>query len=406
MNITEALTFIFTREHKSMSDYQRTYLSVVLDASRWISALIVVFGHILHMVFNDQDPGIRIHWWSYSLWLVSNTNHLAVMVFFVLSGYLVGGGVFKTVRAETFSWRIYLVNRISRLGSVLVIALMLGGLFDLIGSHFFNLNGLYDGRAVFPLVSYSIVDHLGLRDLLVNAIFCQRILGEHFGSNGPLWSLAYEFWYYLACPLFAYIVLGRTMYRRILSGFVLLGLTIFVGEQISLYFLVWLIGAALPSLSWKSIAPWGWWCAALVIYMMLAGNGFLDPLINHFPIGRLRGLVQDMGAALLFAGMILAVQNRSHQVVTLKSAVFHQRLANFSYSLYLTHFPFVLLACAMAQTWCGEGLQSPMSVRLLMWSLFLLLITYMYALGVAWCVEFRTPAIRAWLMQRFAPRSF
>jgi hypothetical protein len=35
----------------------------------------------------------------------------------------------------------------------------------------------------------------------VNAFFLQTIAGPTFGSNGPLWSLAYEWWYYVLFPL-------------------------------------------------------------------------------------------------------------------------------------------------------------------------------------------------------------
>ena len=35
----------------------------------------------------------------------------------------------------------------------------------------------------------------------MNAFFLQTIVGPTFGSNGPLWSLAYEWWYYVLFPL-------------------------------------------------------------------------------------------------------------------------------------------------------------------------------------------------------------
>jgi peptidoglycan/LPS O-acetylase OafA/YrhL len=48
------------------------------------------------------------------------------------------------------------------------------------------------------------MDHLGPEVLLGNLVFLQAILVPTWGSNGPLWSLAFEFWFYIWFPTLAH----------------------------------------------------------------------------------------------------------------------------------------------------------------------------------------------------------
>jgi peptidoglycan/LPS O-acetylase OafA/YrhL len=64
-------------------------------------------------------------------YLITGLGHQWVIVFFVLSGYLVGGSVLRSVAVNHWSWRVYLLNRLTRLYAVLIPALVFGGLLDL-----------------------------------------------------------------------------------------------------------------------------------------------------------------------------------------------------------------------------------------------------------------------------------
>ena len=88
--------------------------------------------------------------------------------------------------------------------------------------------------------------------LAANALFLQTIVAARnaphpvptFGSNGALWSLSYEFWYYLAFPL---LVLPAGQ-EPVLEDARLLGLGLLVwgwsvGLSIVLLGLTWLMGA-------------------------------------------------------------------------------------------------------------------------------------------------------------------
>src|ERR1700761_475264 len=110
-----------------------------LDLMRGLAALTVMFGHLKFFLggigrlpdANTLSAGGR----GFVPPLLPNPNqmnpaHEAVIVFFVLSGVLVGGSVFRERAQGTFSWSLYLLKRLSRLLTVLVPALLVGLVFD------------------------------------------------------------------------------------------------------------------------------------------------------------------------------------------------------------------------------------------------------------------------------------
>ena len=108
---------------------------VWLDLIRGLSAILVMLGHLRGFIFVDfgqlQSPSI----FSKLLYFSTGLGHQAVMVFFVLSGYFVGGSVLGGLKAERFRWSGYAVARLSRLWVVLVPALLVTLVFDQLGSH-------------------------------------------------------------------------------------------------------------------------------------------------------------------------------------------------------------------------------------------------------------------------------
>jgi peptidoglycan/LPS O-acetylase OafA/YrhL len=174
-----------------------------LNWSRWVAAWLVVAEHARSLVFVDygqmESPGLL----AKGFYFLTGFGHEAVMVFFVISGYLVGGKVWSLYQEAQFEWRRYLADRLSRLYAVLLVALLLGAALDWTGYLFFNKYGLYNQgyEGAIAVLGTAPIERMGFWDFLVNAFFLQTIAGPPFGSNGPLWSLAYEWWYYILFPL-------------------------------------------------------------------------------------------------------------------------------------------------------------------------------------------------------------
>jgi peptidoglycan/LPS O-acetylase OafA/YrhL len=245
----------------------------------------------------------------------------AVMVFFVLSGFLVGGTLLRAIPGSTSLTRYY-IARLTRLYVVMLPALLL---FLAIGFAFQAL--LHDER------SAALDSWRSLRIFAINLVFLQTIEGPTFANDYPLWSVANEFWYYVIFPLF----LAAWWYRRqkplqalVSAGFAL-GLVWFVGADIARYFSIWLLGAA-AAWSNRPLARFG---PALFIFVGTV-------LVSRLWPPEVSGFLGDLAVSSTFALLINAVTRSRRDLAWLASSGrIHATLANFSFSLYVLHVPLV-----------------------------------------------------------------
>src|SRR3954463_10277531 len=78
--------------------------NVHLDAVRGAAALAVVAYHIRYKFFLDYSEVRSSDLLTHVFYAATAFGHDAVMVFFVLSGYLITGTVLKDVRGDRWSW--------------------------------------------------------------------------------------------------------------------------------------------------------------------------------------------------------------------------------------------------------------------------------------------------------------
>jgi peptidoglycan/LPS O-acetylase OafA/YrhL len=128
-----------------------------------------------------------------------------VMVFFVLSGFLISSSIIKDMLERKWSWKRYLVNRITRLWIVLIPSLLFGYAIAKFSIAIFHTGSRY-------------ADTLRIKYLFSNMFFLQFRDGKIFGYNLPLWSLANEFWYYLLFPSVLSIFYYRNKLLKLLFG--------------------------------------------------------------------------------------------------------------------------------------------------------------------------------------------
>ncbi len=178
-------------------------------------------------------------------------GHQAVIVFFVLSGYLVGGGVLKAIACDRWRWTDYLVKRLVRLWIVLIPAIFIGVTLDNIGFNFLAQVGSIYSAPVGQ--EYVRVDHvmraLDIPVIIGNLFFLQGIIIPTAGTNIPLWSLSNEFWYYLMFPMFLLVFQPRaSVASRTAFGLGGIAITALIGAYAAFLFLVWVLGAIVARL--------------------------------------------------------------------------------------------------------------------------------------------------------------
>ncbi len=304
-----------------------------LNVARWVAAALVVIEHARNLLFVDygslQQPTL-IH---KAFYFLTGFGHEAVVIFFVISGFLVGGKALKLWQEDRFEWRRYLADRTSRLFAVLVAALVIGGALDLTGTNLFALTGMYDGKTTENIVVLpeSVNARVTPQHFAGNLLMLQDITVETFGSNGPLWSLAHEWWYYLLFPLALFAWRGSPIVRFV-SVVLLVGICALVTRYILILFGVWLIGVLCWIGNRRSMVPWP---VGLAIFGAGLATMRLEiitiPLVPHFLLG---------------AGFGLMLHGLSGGERVLPFARSSKFLADFSYSVYLVHFPVLLFGVA------------------------------------------------------------
>ncbi|CAN5703428.1 acyltransferase [soil metagenome] len=366
-------------------------LGYKLDAWRGGAALLVVLEHARALFVRDFGEVASPTLAARTLYFVSGLGHAAVVVFFVLSGFFVGGSVRRTFAQNRWDWRIYLTARLSRLWIVLIPALILGYSWDLSGMRLFPASPVYGGGFRF-LLPPDLAANLSPTIVLGNAAFLTEAVpvGLHhppvpaLGSNGPLWSLTYEFGYYL---LFPFCLLAAR--RKWAYGIAALGLGLALGWSVLALFPIWLMGAWLASSK-----PPAWAggfknrIAALTILGVVAAGHRWKYAWHPVPWDL------ALGAAFTAYLATLLAAPSSRFPKALKSPV--SSLANMSYSLYLAHLPFLVWLAAASGTprFLPDGFG---------WGAVLgaVVISLLYGAIVWWFTERRTDAFRAWAARRW-----
>jgi peptidoglycan/LPS O-acetylase OafA/YrhL len=318
--------------------------SVHLDALRGFAAFSVLLNHMRDALFVDYEAIARHNPLTAAAYLVAGLGHQSVIVFFVLSGYLVGGSVLRSVRTGGWSWRAYLLARLSRLYVVLLPALLLGGALDWLGMHMAGTEAVYSGDSGMHALVINVHSTLTWPILAANSLFLQTInlpgTGAYavptFGSNGALWSLSYEFWYYLAFPaLVLLLARGRSWKMRAISCLGLLAWGWFVGSSIVLLGIPWLMGASIAFLPvFPARRPWTRGLA-IVLALTFFGAGLVQ--------GKLLGsLPSDLVLGLAVTAMIWVTLHCAKAPLPAFYVHTARRAAHSSYTLYLVHLPLLI----------------------------------------------------------------
>jgi peptidoglycan/LPS O-acetylase OafA/YrhL len=318
--------------------------SIHLDALRGFAASLVVLNHLRDALFVDYEAVARHNPFTSAAYLVSSLGRQSVIVFFVLSGYLVGGSVLRSVRSGSWSWRAYFLARLSRLYVVLLPALLLGGALDWLGMHMPGTESVYSGNSGMHALAFNVHGVLTWRMLAANALFLPTIrlpgmapyLVLPFGSNGALWSLGYEFSYYLGFPILVFLLAGGHSWKtRTLSCLSLLAWGWLAGLNVVLLGLTWLMGASITFLpAFPARRRWTRRLAIVLALVLFTAGLVESKLLDSIPSDWVLGLAVT---AMIWVTLHCA---------TARLPVFYvhlaRRAAHSSYTLYLVHLPMLI----------------------------------------------------------------
>jgi len=292
-------------------------LSNTLNFLRWFAALMVVIGHLRSFLFVEYNLVEHKTIFVKLFYFITGFGHQAVIVFFVISGYLVGGGILKKYKEDKINFvyiKQYFIKRFTRIYIVLIPALFIGYLFDYNGH--MNFSDLYTNIYHISAMNIDVIENLNFTTFLGNILNQQTIFTSTLGSNGPLWSLANEWNYYIL-----FILLFINNWTRLLFlGIVVL--LLFKNIDILTYSSIWIMGSLIVLINRQLINKY---LAIVILFIILILSrkfiGFYIDSILAFSISLLINSLKYESSYIYFKN-------------------FNHIMADFSYSLYLFHFPF------------------------------------------------------------------
>lgn len=343
-------------------------LSAYLDFLRFVAAFAVLLGHM------DQD-GVSMAWMP-----LSRYSHEAVVVFFVLSGFI----IYYSTTSRASTWQQYALARLSRIYSVALPAVLFSAGVAL----------WLQQLPTFDPQDFSNYRHPDVWDGISSLLFLNQswLNSASLTMNDPYWSLCYEVWYYV---IFGAFFFARGRKRWLLAGVAAL----VAGPAILLLFPVWLMGAWLAAsgrhqTKWSGASPWlAFFLPVLAILLIdveeldeLVQSTLYQTVPGYWRLVSSQRFVTDylIGLALClhiaaFSSLPAAVQNWFAQRQALWAA-----LAGFSFTLYLFHRP-------MTQVIGAWWPQAPRQMLVpTVWALVILLACW----GISWGTEKQLPRWR------------
>ena len=360
-------------------DWQSPLISLL----RGLAALQVAAAHLRAQVFPGlstlQDPAL----WYVGLSFFSGFAHQAVVVFFVLSGWLVGGSLLDRI-GKPHALRDYAIDRLTRLWIVLLPAFVL-----------MLLLGLATGELDAAQPRLADTSPWSLATLLGNLAGVQTMAVPAFGGNFPLWSLAYETWYYALFPLLVLALRPGHARWRLAAAVAAVALAFCLSSAIVLYFLVWLMGAAasrvrLDAGRIQRYAGWLLFGALAVVLRLQGQDGDVDG----------RSLAPDLLYSAVFL-LCLCGAGRRDPAAMRPLVAAGAFLAGFSFTLYVLHVPLLRMLWAYR----GGELLSPDDPACLAVYAAMLAIVVSLSYLIHLPFEAQTARLRRFLKQSLAGRA-
>jgi len=302
-----------------------------LEALRGFAALYVVFFHVLPQ---------KIYWLGVNIGIIFRFGPEAVIVFFVLSGFVIK---YTFERSADKSFRFYFIRRFIRLYIPLFFIFLLGYLIKCYS----------EGTLANPEWNTLFGNIFMLQDVISQK---PNVLYATYMGNGVLWSLSYEWWFYmLFFVLVTYIKtdkLNKWVNIFVIAAAASYVIYPFIINRLAMYFAIWWIGVRFAEIyikkekfSIKLIMPYAY--VLFAITAILALNLFIHfsftkvysyPMVAY-PIIELRHFV--FAFMVMFGAIVW--QHFQWRGFNVLFGVF-KHLAPFSYVIYISHHYLVIEA--------------------------------------------------------------
>jgi peptidoglycan/LPS O-acetylase OafA/YrhL len=317
-----------------------------LDALRGLLAVYVALGHCRWLLWGGHAAWLAAPHqpWEFAPAVASaflRYGREAVVVFFVLSGFFIHYRAATPRARENFQAEPFYRRRWHRLAAPYFFALAITVVCDWIGRSWWP--ALYQARTGDAVVDTTfIVGGYSPASVVPALMLLPSSLGRDFGSNGPLWSIAFEVVYYALYPLWLQVRRRSAVIAFGAIPMVCLMMALIPSRAfpvtVLMYYPIWLAGAWLAERVVAAGVPSRAVANGVALFLIGAAIYVLFDVM----------LVRVLAALLFGVGLVVAfggAQSRDRVLLPL-----FEYFGVRSYTIYILHFPIVALlsACVFA----------------------------------------------------------
>ncbi|HHS2758385.1 TPA: acyltransferase family protein [Providencia alcalifaciens] len=322
---------------------------ISFESLRGLSAILVMLCHIYQIYISKYYPQYGYH--------AAITAQSCVMIFFVMSGFLVRMSIENNIeRNSKFSLGEYAASRLMRIIPPLIFCIALCFSLFYISRFipdYYNLpNDVREVRG-----RMLATDSRWVASIIT---FTNGFIFQNKLFNAPLWSLPFEFWFY--------VIAGLLTTRKILLVFISLLLIATLSEiriDFLYYIIVWASGffACMYRNKIMKIK-----CVSFVISLLLSIPlyysvvMFLDKKVD-ISIYNL-----SFGVFFVFLSFWMIIVN------DIKISILNNS-SKYSYTLYLIHFPIIIFTYGMLSDYIQKGIS---------WSIFASVVSVFFSISISY----------------------
>jgi peptidoglycan/LPS O-acetylase OafA/YrhL len=319
-----------------------------LDGLRGLAALYVATGHARWLLWEGGENYKQMaHSYSAADKMMAigmsifKYGHEMVLFFFVLSGFVIHlrySLQLSKGEEAPFTFGTYFFKRLKRIMPPYLFVFALTFICDSIVAH--NQYSIYTHTTPISLINQNIVFEHSWSSLIGNIFFLQDAYVPVFGSNGSIWSLKYEWYFYMLYPILLFFNRKSPWFTLIaLAGIFCLYLTPFrtgfiLFDQVVACLLSWWIGGFAADIYTGRVKIKRYFLYPLILIIPCI------PLVHVSPVAN---LLRDQIVAFGFTGLlVLLLDYKDNRIV--QSFGNLKWLGDCSYTLYLIHAPLIILA--------------------------------------------------------------
>jgi peptidoglycan/LPS O-acetylase OafA/YrhL len=326
---------------------QRCYL----DFIRFAAALLVVFGHASEFFLKGASFNN------------GNLQAVGVLTFFLISGFLISTSAFQKRSDPKYTFRSFFIDRFARIYSCFVPALIFVAAIDvlMIDSPEYPWGATYNLRTWLGNL-FMLQDFPAFQALRRLGIDSDSFISS-FGSARQFWTISIEWWIYMLFGAVVFLIARghrpKWAIGALVALFAIEPLYYFIAGVNECLTILWIIGMGMSMLYFRmpsiiravpSVGSWQW----RSVFLALTAFGLFCMAVRLLKHPNVAELQTAVFLALALFGVLFALGTMSQRVPAWIERPIAW-MANYSYSLYLTHLQILTLVLC----WLPERRHDP-----------------------------------------------